>query len=176
MAQVMIPTPLRTFTRGQKTVTVVGTTVDEAMASLTRTYPDLKHHLFSDEGKLRNFVNVYLGEEDVRYLQQGATEIRDTDTLSIVPSVAGGSIGAPAHVLKADKVLDCRAPCPSSALPTPSNRSSLYIGKAANRTIQIDQSHRTRLLPVQQEVEKCYMLDAQLLPRFCSIATPSNDA
>ena len=104
MAQVMIPTPLRTYTRGQKTVAVPGATVDDALSALTAAYPDLKRHLFNEEGKLRNFVNVYLGEEDVRYLRQGATTIRETDTLSIVPSIAGGAV----EVLKADKVLDCR--------------------------------------------------------------------
>jgi molybdopterin synthase sulfur carrier subunit len=91
MAQVMIPTPLRAYTRGQKTVTVSGATVEDALSSLTAAYPDLERHLFNGEGKLRNFVNVYLGEEDVRYLRQGATAIRETDTLSIVPSIAGGS-------------------------------------------------------------------------------------
>jgi len=92
MAQVMIPTPLRAYARGQKTVNVSATTVDDALSALTATYPDLRRHLFNEEGKLRNFVNVYLGEEDVRYLrQQGATAIRETDTLSIVPSIAGGA-------------------------------------------------------------------------------------
>lgn len=70
MAQVMIPTPLRTYTRGQKTVTVAGATVDDALSALTTAYPDLKRHLFNDQGKLRNFVNIYLGENDVRYLDE----------------------------------------------------------------------------------------------------------
>jgi len=91
MTQVMIPTPLRAYTRGQKTVTVSGATVEDALSSLTAAYPDLERHLFNGEGKLRNFVNIYLGEEDVRHLRQGATPIRETDTLSIVPSIAGGS-------------------------------------------------------------------------------------
>ena len=91
MAQVMIPTPLRAFTRGQKAVTVSGATVDDALSALTAAYPDLRRHLFNDEGKLRNFVNVYLGENDVRYLRQGATAIRENDLLSIVPSIAGGA-------------------------------------------------------------------------------------
>ena len=91
MAQVMIPTPLRAFTRGQKAVTVAGTTVDDALSALTAAYPDLKRHLFNDEGKLRNFVNVYLGENDIRDLRQGATAIRENDLLSIVPSIAGGA-------------------------------------------------------------------------------------
>jgi molybdopterin converting factor small subunit len=91
MTQVMIPTPLRAYTRGQRTVTVPGATVDDALSALTAAYPDLKRHLFNDEGKLRNFVNIYLGEEDVRYLRQGATALCENDTLSIVPSIAGGA-------------------------------------------------------------------------------------
>ena len=94
MAQVMIPTPLRAYTRGQKAVTVSGATVDDALSSLTAAYPDLRRHLFNDQGNLRNFVNVYLGAEDVRYLRQGATVIHENDTLSIVPSIAGGSESA----------------------------------------------------------------------------------
>lgn len=104
MAQIMIPAPLRTYTHGQKAVTVPGATVDEVLSSLASAYPDLERHLFTEEGKLRNFVNIYLGEEDVRYLQQGATGVRATDMLSIIPSIAGGA----AEVLQADKVLDCR--------------------------------------------------------------------
>jgi molybdopterin converting factor small subunit len=102
MAQVMIPTPLRTYTRGQKAVTVSGATVDDALSELTAAYPDLKRHLFNEEGELRNFVNVYLGEEDVRYLRQGATTIRETDTLSIVPSIAGGVAAFPDLAADAD--------------------------------------------------------------------------
>lgn len=104
MAEVMIPTPLRTYTRGQKAVTAPGVTVDQVLSSLTSAYPDLRRHLFTDEGKLRSFVNIYLDEEDVRYLRQGATAVRETDTLSIVPSIAGGAV----QVLEADKVVDCR--------------------------------------------------------------------
>jgi adenylyltransferase/sulfurtransferase len=130
MAQVLIPTPLRTYTRGQKAVTVVGRTVDEALWALTKTYPDLKRHLYSEEGKLRNFVNIYLGEEDVRYLQQGATTIREVDTLSIVPSIAGGSAAAPALVLKADKVLDCRGLlCPMPVIRVAEGIREVEVGQ-----------------------------------------------
>ena len=92
MTQVLVPAPLRMYTRGQKIVHVSGDTVEQALASLTQSYPDLKRHLYNEDGKLRNFVNVYLGEEDVRHLQQGATPIREGDTLSIVPSIAGGNL------------------------------------------------------------------------------------
>ena len=87
---VVIPTPLRTYSGGQKTVTVSGVTVGQALEALTATHPDLKRHLFSEDGRLRSFVNLYLGEEDVRYLKQDETPLTDGATLSIVPSVAGG--------------------------------------------------------------------------------------
>ncbi len=102
MAQVLVPAPLRTYTRGQKIVNVSGDTVEQVLASLTQSYPDLKRHLYTDDGKLRNFVNVYLGEEDVRHLQQGATPIRENETLSIVPSIAGGNLAEPTVALDVD--------------------------------------------------------------------------
>ena len=58
---------------------------------MTSSYPDLRKHLYSDEGKLRAFVNLYLNDEDIRYLQQDQTAVKEGDTLSIVPSIAGGS-------------------------------------------------------------------------------------
>ena len=57
---------------------------------MTSSYPDLRKHLYSDEGKLRAFVNLYLNDEDIRYLQQDRTAVKEGDTLSIVPSIAGG--------------------------------------------------------------------------------------
>ena len=59
---------------------------------MTSSYPDLRKHLYSDEGKLRAFVNLYLNDEDIRYLQQDQTAVKEGDTLSIVPSIAGGSL------------------------------------------------------------------------------------
>ena len=67
-------------------------TVGEALNALTATYPDLRKHLYGDDGKLRAFVNVYLNDDDIRYLQNDATTVKDTDILSIVPSIAGGSL------------------------------------------------------------------------------------
>ena len=87
---VVIPTPLRPYAGGQKTVAVSGATVGQALAALTTAHPDLKRHLFSEDGRLRSFVNVYLGDEDVRYLKQEETPLANGATLSIVPSVAGG--------------------------------------------------------------------------------------
>jgi MoaD family protein len=90
MNKVLIPTPLRPFTDKQEAVEVEGATVGDALGQLTTKYEGLKKHLYSEEGKLRSFVNVYLNDEDIRYLQREATPLKDGDTLSIIPSVAGG--------------------------------------------------------------------------------------
>src|ERR1700752_2271354 len=86
-----IPTPLRPFTDKKESVEVSGATVGELLADLTARYEGLRKHLYADSGKLRNFVNVYLNDEDIRYLQREATPVKAGDTLSIVPSVAGGA-------------------------------------------------------------------------------------
>ena len=91
---IRIPTPLRPYTGGNKEVNVQPGDVAGVLAGLAQTYPDLKRHLFNDQGALRSFVNVYLGDEDVRFLQGPQTAVPDGATLSIVPSVAGGS-GSP---------------------------------------------------------------------------------
>jgi molybdopterin synthase sulfur carrier subunit len=89
--KIHIPTPLRTYTGGSETVNISGTTVDAVFQQLTITYPALKQHLFTPEGKLRSFVNVYLNDDDIRYLDsQQATAVKDTDELTIIPSIAGG--------------------------------------------------------------------------------------
>lgn len=87
---VTIPTPLRSYADGQKTISIEGQTVGEVLNTLTSRYPNLRQHLFAEDGQLRSFVNVYLNEEDVRYLQKTDTPIKESDKLSIVPSVAGG--------------------------------------------------------------------------------------
>ena len=89
--KIFIPTPLRAYTGKQDAVEVTGTTVGEALHALTTRYPDLRKHLFTDEGKLRSFVNLYLNDEDIRYLdKKDQTPISDGDSLSIIPSIAGG--------------------------------------------------------------------------------------
>ena len=93
MAKILIPTPLRQFTAKQDSVTVPGATVGEVLAALTTEFPDLRKQIFTDEGKLRSFVNVYLNDEDIRYLGKDATPAADSDTLSLVPSIAGGKWG-----------------------------------------------------------------------------------
>jgi molybdopterin converting factor small subunit len=89
--KVLIPTPLRQYAEKKTTVELSATTVGEALALLTQTHPDLKKHLFTDAGQLRAFVNVYLNDEDVRYLSKDQTPVAASDTLSIVPSIAGGN-------------------------------------------------------------------------------------
>ncbi len=88
---ILIPTPLRPYVDKQESVEISGATVGEALANLTTRYNDLRKHLYTDEGRLRSFVNVYLNDEDIRYLQKEQTPLSPGDTLSIVPSVAGGS-------------------------------------------------------------------------------------
>jgi len=86
-----IPTPLRTFSDKKDTVIVNATTVGEALDALTEKHPDLRKHLYSEEGKLRSFVNVYLNDEDIRYLpERESTRVSEKDALSIIPSIAGG--------------------------------------------------------------------------------------
>src|SRR5215204_4998249 len=89
--QIFIPTALRGFVGGRDAVAVDADSVDVALTSLTETYPDLKKHLYTNEGQLRSFVNIYLNDEDIRFLEAGASRLKDGDTLSIVPSIAGGS-------------------------------------------------------------------------------------
>jgi molybdopterin converting factor small subunit/chorismate mutase len=96
MPTIHIPTPLRPYVDKQESVEVAGRTVREALANLTSTYGDLRKHLYNDEGKLRSFVNIYLNDEDIRYLQKEDTALQASDALSIIPSVAGGAPGATA--------------------------------------------------------------------------------
>ncbi|WP_017328386.1 MoaD/ThiS family protein [Synechococcus sp. PCC 7336] len=89
--KVLIPTPLRAYTSNQDSVELEGSNIGEILDNLTETYSDLKRHLYNEEGQLRNFVNVYLGDEDIRHLEQGKdTPVTGDETISIVPSIAGG--------------------------------------------------------------------------------------
>jgi adenylyltransferase/sulfurtransferase len=93
---ISIPSPLRIYAGKQDTVTVDAATVGQAMAQLTTQYPELKKHLYSEEGKLRSFVNVYLNDEDIRYLpEKDDTPVTAADALTIIPSIAGGHGSAP---------------------------------------------------------------------------------
>jgi molybdopterin/thiamine biosynthesis adenylyltransferase/rhodanese-related sulfurtransferase/molybdopterin converting factor small subunit len=89
--RILVPTPLRPFTGQQSVVAAEGATVGELLRALTTTHPDLRPHLFSAEGALRSFVNVYVNDDDIRHLKREDTPVGPADTVSIVPSVAGGS-------------------------------------------------------------------------------------
>jgi adenylyltransferase/sulfurtransferase len=91
MSKIHIPTPLRQYVGKQTSVDVKAATVGEAMSALVAQHPDLKKHLYTEDGKLRAFVNLYLNDEDIRYLQKEATALNDGDNISIVPSIAGGA-------------------------------------------------------------------------------------
>jgi molybdopterin converting factor small subunit len=88
--KVIIPTPLRAYAGKQESVEVQAATVAEALSAVTTKFTDLKKHLFSEDGRLRSFVNVYVNDEDIRYLQKDQTSVKAGDTISIVPSIAGG--------------------------------------------------------------------------------------
>jgi len=89
--KILIPTPLRPYTDKKDAVDVDGTTVGELLANLTARHSGLKAHLYNEQGKLRSFVNVYLNDEDIRYLEKEKTAVKPGDTISIIPSVAGGA-------------------------------------------------------------------------------------
>ena len=89
MPSIKIPTPLRVYTGSQAQVTVHGATIGEALNDLTAQYPELRPHLYNGDS-LRSFVNVYIGEEDIRFLSGLDTDIEDTDSIRIIPSIAGG--------------------------------------------------------------------------------------
>jgi adenylyltransferase/sulfurtransferase len=91
MPQVLVPSALRLFTKGRSEVQVKGTTAGEALRHFAEQFPEARRHLYDEQGQLRNFVNIFLGDQDVRFLKKEATPVNDTDVLSIVPAVAGGS-------------------------------------------------------------------------------------
>jgi molybdopterin synthase sulfur carrier subunit len=90
MPTVRIPTPLRQLTKGNAEVKAPGDTVDDVIADLERQFPGLKERLFEDNGELRRFINVYVNEEDIRFLQGMKTALKQSDVVSIVPAIAGG--------------------------------------------------------------------------------------
>jgi sulfur-carrier protein len=87
---VRIPTPLRQMTKGTAEVKAAGDTVDGIVADLERQFPGLKDRLVDESGELRRFINIYVNEEDIRFLDGKKTAIKETDVVSIVPAIAGG--------------------------------------------------------------------------------------
>jgi sulfur-carrier protein len=90
MIKVRIPTPLRPLTRGQGEVEAKGTNIAELLDNLNASHPGLKDRLCDDKGELRRFVNVYVNEEDIRFLKGKDTVLKDGDEVSFVPAIAGG--------------------------------------------------------------------------------------
>ncbi len=92
MVRILIPTPLRPYVDERDTIAVEGKTVGEALEALTRGHSELRHHLYTSEGKLRSFVNVYVNDEDIRHLGRESAQLSENDFVSIGPSVAGGVV------------------------------------------------------------------------------------
>lgn len=90
MATVRIPTPLRKLTAGKEEVIVQGATLAEILEALEKAHPGLKERLFDDTGEVRRFINIFLNDEDVRFLQNLKTPVKDSDEVSILPAIAGG--------------------------------------------------------------------------------------
>lgn len=89
--KILIPTPLRPYAGKQDSVEVTASTVQDALRSLTHQYSDLKTHLFAEDGRLRSFINIYVNDDDIRYLKKEATPLKGDEVISIIPSIAGGS-------------------------------------------------------------------------------------
>ena len=90
MATLKIPTPLRSYTNGQAEVSVRGASIAEAMADLTQKFPTLKPHLYSHDGELRPFVNLFVGENNIKDLQGLETPLDENARVILIPSIAGG--------------------------------------------------------------------------------------
>jgi molybdopterin synthase sulfur carrier subunit len=87
---VRIPTPLRAVTKGSAEVQAKGETVDDVIGDLERQYPGLRERLVDETGELRRFVNIYVNQEDIRFMQNRETVLKDGDEVAIVPAIAGG--------------------------------------------------------------------------------------
>lgn len=90
MATVIIPTPLRKFTNNTAKLEINADTIAKTVDELTVNFPELKKHLLDDSGQIRSFVNIFVGNDDIRNLQQGATTVKTDSVISIVPAIAGG--------------------------------------------------------------------------------------
>ena len=90
MAQIIIPTPLRKFTGNQAKFEVSGQNVQEAITALTEQFPALKTNILEQDGSIRGFVRIYVGDEDIKSLNNGATAVQTDSVISIIPAIAGG--------------------------------------------------------------------------------------
>ncbi|MBE9504601.1 MAG: MoaD/ThiS family protein [Proteobacteria bacterium] len=87
---VRIPTPLRKFTGGKEQVEVNGSTISEVVDDLEKSCPGMKEKLYDDNGSIRKFLNIYLNDEDIRFMESLDTQVKDGDTVSLIPAIAGG--------------------------------------------------------------------------------------
>lgn len=90
MATIRIPTPLRPYTNGQSDLTVAGETIGQVLENLVQQYPALRTHIFNENGELRPFVNLFIGEDNINDLQGIATPVQEGDRVLLIPSIAGG--------------------------------------------------------------------------------------
>jgi len=88
--KIIIPTPLKQFAENRDSVKLSGQNIGELLDNLMQEFPNMKKHLYSEDGKIRNFVNIYVNDEDIRYLEKSETRLKEGDVISIIPSVAGG--------------------------------------------------------------------------------------
>ena len=91
MATVIIPTPLRKFTNNTARLQIQANNINEVVNELTQNFPDLKKHLLDESGKVRSFVNIFVGDDDIRNLEQEQTTVKDETIISIIPAIAGGT-------------------------------------------------------------------------------------
>jgi molybdopterin converting factor small subunit len=91
MATLIIPTPLRKFTGNNAKLQVQGSTVKETIGELVLNFPDLKKNLLDDSGQIRSFINIFVGDNDIRDLQQENTSVKGDSVISIIPAIAGGN-------------------------------------------------------------------------------------
>jgi molybdopterin synthase sulfur carrier subunit len=90
MPTIRIPTPLRKLTNEQETVQVAGANIGELIEDLEKTYPGIKERLCDQDGNVRRFINIFLNDEDIRFLADKGTSVKESDEVSIVPAIAGG--------------------------------------------------------------------------------------
>ncbi len=88
--RILIPTPLRVYAGKQDVIEVEGSTVGELLANMTAEYTELRKHLYNEDGRLRAFVAIFVNDDDIRFLEKEATPVKEGDTVSIIPTVAGG--------------------------------------------------------------------------------------
>lgn len=90
MPSIRIPAPLRKLTKEQELVNATGANIEEVLQDLDRSYPGLKERVCDESGNVRRFVNIFINDEDIRFLEDKATVVKETDEISIVPAIAGG--------------------------------------------------------------------------------------